>query len=244
MQKISKKHKLAAGVVLTGAALLALTYWRSANKEIVEKVVASDITPIQKASATTPDAAIYVRDVSIEQSSNKIQAAQQLKSLQRYGNTTQGLGVQFKQATHAKMNYRFGQKKPTTFAPVAFGAILPKQFVLTGRQYEGKPNATGAYGSLYRLFEYPETKARIEIFETQLSADAPFERVIELQNDQIADTPVLLEQFTDKKGLVYYSVAIIIADKFYQINTKAVEKQVVIELLEKLIVLSKQTKQN
>lgn len=230
---LSRKQKLSiTAAIVGGLALTGFLYFRSSPKELASSPVA--VTILNEAAALeTEPVAKYVHYVSIDDSDNPLLYRRQLSTLTRTGSLTGSLGTQFKQATHAKMSYRFGRKKPTVFEPAPLLKIMPDGFVLTGREYDSADD--GVYRSLYRLFERPESKDRIEIIESAIDITNPLERISELQNEQILGHPMLLERFIAKKSVVYYSAEIIIKDRIYQINTKGVDRAELMAFIEQLL---------
>lgn len=85
------------------------------------------------------------------------------------------------------------------------------------------------------MFENPISKARIEIFETRITADQPVEMIAETLNESVLGVPVSLERFTDKKGVVYHSATLVAKDRYYVINTKAVDRQLLIDVLQQIV---------
>lgn len=139
---------------------------------------------------------LSIDDESINAAERK-QLKQQLNHLKRTGSLSGGvLTDEFKQATRAKITYRFGRKQPLSFEPTK---VELSGFFLTGRQYEGVLGEHG-YDTLYWLFENPGNKSRTEIIETKILENSPFVMYHELMNKTIAGTPVLYEHLTDKKS--------------------------------------------
>ncbi|WP_435938249.1 hypothetical protein ACSF85_05300 [Moraxella bovoculi] len=138
---------------------------------------------------------------------------------------------EFKQATHAKITYRFGCKQLLSFEPTK---VELSGFFLTGRQYEGVLGEHG-YDTLYWLFENPGNKSRIEIIETKILENSPFVMYHELMNKTIAGTPVLYEHLTDKKAVNYQKARFVHEDRLDVINAKGLS-QVEFESLLKTII--------
>lgn len=199
-----------------------------------------DVLPAEQVILTpnefnNTDQTVLFNFVDISQLDNQAELYRQANLLRQTGSLTGGeLTTQFKRATHAKMSYRFGRKKPTTFKPVVLTTTLPSGFVLTGREYQGVL-LDKKYTGMYRLFENPNTKARLEISEQQILANQPITLVRELFNEKIGDVPVRLESFQDKKGVIYYSAEFAHQDKYYTISSKGMEKFTVLALLEQLL---------
>lgn len=230
---LSKKQKLSlTAAVVGGLALTGFIYLRTSPKQTVTSPV--PVTIINEAIAAEAEPKpVYVNYISINDSEQPQRHQQQLKTLQRTGSLTGSLGVQFKQATHAKMSYRFGRKKPTAFVPAPLSELVPEGFVLTGRDYDD-PMDGGVYRTVYRLFERPDAKQRIEVFESAIDVAQPLLRIKELQNHQVFGTPMQLERFVGKKSVVYYSAEIIIKDRLYQINTKGIDQAELMVFIERL----------
>ena len=233
--RLSKKQKISlAAAVVGGMALTGFLYLRTSPKQTVTSPV--PVTIINEAIAAEADPKpVYVNYISLNDSEHPQRHRQQLRTLQRTGSLTGAMSVQFKQATHAKMSYRFGRKKPTVFVPAPLNELVPLGFVLTGREYDD-PMADGVYRTIYHLFERPDTKQRIEVFETGIDVAEPLLRIKELQNQQVLGVPIQLERFVGKKSVVYYSAEIIIKDRLYQINTKDIEQAELMAFIERLII--------
>lgn len=143
---------------------------------------------------------------------------QQIKNLQETGSISRGtLTKEFKQATHAKMTYRFGRKQAVAFDMLTIEERLPDGFFLTGRQYEGVVTDEG-FEQVYRLFENPTTKARLEISESKITQ--PTKLIRELFDKEIQGTPIRFERLTDKKEVVYYHTEFVKNNIYVVITTK------------------------
>lgn len=231
---LSAKHRLClTAAVMGGLTLMGVLYFRSSPKQVVPTATLAIVN--QAVATQIVPKPVYVNYVSMHNSHNPKYYQRQLTMLQRTGSLTGSLDTQFKRATHAKMSYRFGRKKPTVFVPMSLTKIMPDQFILTGREYDDLMADGGAYRTVYRLFENPTNKNRIEIFESAIDTDQPLLRVKELQNEQILAIPMQLERFVGKKSLVYYRAEIIIKDRLYKINTKGVDRAELIKFIERLI---------
>lgn len=238
LEKLSNKRTLA--VLAVSACVFGIgtgiLFWRGSSKQTQ---ASADIIPISTPQVKSIEKPNYVHYVKLADAkvANPSQIGAQIKRLHQDGSKAGALTTQFKQATHAKMSYRFGRKQPLNFTPAPLRQLMPSGFVLTGRAHEGEMVAN-AYSSIYRLYENPNTKGRIEIIETKLNADKPLVLIDELMNEQVLGVPMTFERFMDKKGVVYYSVELVLSDKHYVINTKAVDRAVLMDFLAKLIRLS------
>ncbi|STZ14622.1 Uncharacterised protein [Moraxella caviae] len=223
---------LTLGALAIGAVVGGMLFLRPNKAEVAPIIPA--------ATAATPTPAVVKKPIFVQYHSiddapthERKALAQQAQRLARTGSTSGGeLTFEFKQATHAKMTYRFGRKQRLTFKPIT--PVLPAGFVLTGRQYEGKPiqvEGRSTYLGWYRLFENPDTKARIEISETQLSADAPIVLYRELMNETLANTPVQFETLHDKKGVVYHNAKFAKGDRLVQISSKGVAREQILAMV-------------
>lgn len=221
---------LSACVLGVGTGVL---FWRGSSKQVQASTETIPVSTPQVQSIAKPSYVHYVKlaDANV---ANPSQISAQIERLHHDGSKAGVLTTQFKQATHAKMTYRFGRKQPLNFTPAPLRTLVPAGFVLTGREYEGEMVAN-AYSAMYRLYENPNTKGRIEIIESKLSADKPLVLIDELMNEQVLGVPMTFERFLDKKGVVYYSVEMALTDKHYVINTKAVDKAVLMEFLAALV---------
>lgn len=152
--------------------------------------------------------------------SEKEQISRQIKNLEQTGSASGGvLTSEFKSATHAKMSYRFGRKQPLVFEMTKVKETLPTGFVLTGRTYEGVLREQG-YDGVYRLFENPHTKARLEITENHIHPDRPLMLIKELFREDMDGVPLRFEQLTDKKGQVYYHGEFVIGERYVVMNSR------------------------
>ncbi|MDO4441841.1 MAG: hypothetical protein Q4B81_06635 [Moraxella sp.] len=171
---------------------------------------------------------VFVRYVSIDDTPQNKALKQQQKNLAKTGSLSGGvLSTEFKQATHAKMTYRFGRKQPLSFEPTK---LAFSDFILTGRQYEGVLGSDG-FDGLYRLFENPHNKARFEILEVKIPLDAPVTIYQELLNKHIHDTPIMYEHLTDKKGVFYQNARFVHQDRLYTMSAKGMSRAEFDELL-------------
>lgn len=150
----------------------------------------------------------------------KQKITRQIKNLEKTGSTSGGvLTSEFKSATHAKMSYRFGRKQPLAFEMTKVKETLPTGFVLTGREYEGVLGEQG-YDGVYRLFENPHTKARLEITESRIRPDRPLILIKELFVKEVNGVPLRFEQLTDKKGQVYYHGEFALGERYVIMNSR------------------------
>lgn len=144
----------------------------------------------------------------------------QIRNLEQMGSTSGGvLTHEFKQSTHAKMSYRFGRVQPLVFEMARVKEVLPIGFVLTGREYEGVLGEQG-YDGVYRLFENPHTKARLEITETYIHPDKPLILIKELFREDMNGVPLRFEQLIDKKGQVYYHGEFVVGERYVVMNSR------------------------
>lgn len=209
----------ALGVLTVGVICLRPEQKHSTGS--VANVVIPSATAGESVYVVQPTGVSYVgveaMDIPLAQ---KQQLKQQIKQLQETGSSTGGvLTTEFKQATYAKMNYRFGRKQKLSFVALDVKSILPAEFVLTGRAYEGQASEAG-FDEFYRLFENPTTKARLELSETKIHHDKPLVLVKELYNQEVHGTPVRLERLVDKKGITYHHAEFALGDKYIKLNTK------------------------
>ena len=211
----------AIGLMVVGGAWYLRPGAKPAKSDVMPDVDLSMLSIPKATSEPVKVESQAVRYLSIDDGSVKAaeqkQLKQQLNHLKRAGSLSGGvLTDEFKQATHAKMTYRFGRKQPLSFEPTQ---IELSGFFLTGRQYEGVLGERG-YDALYRLFENPSNKSRIEIIETRILEDSPVVMYQEFMNKTIAGTPVLYEHLTDKKAVNYQKARFVHKDKLYVINAK------------------------
>ncbi|WP_435930920.1 hypothetical protein ACSF86_05420 [Moraxella bovoculi] len=163
---------------------------------------------------------LSIDDDSINAAERK-QLKQQLNHLKRTGSLSSSLLTdEFKQATHAKITYRFGRKQLLSFEPTK---VELSGFFLTGRQYEGVLGEHG-YDTLYWLFENPGNKSRTEIIETKILENSPVVMYHELMNKTIAGTPVLYEHLTDKKAVNYQKARFVHEGRLDVINAKGLSQ--------------------
>lgn len=229
----NKKLAIALGAAVAVVGVSGVVFWRGGKADNAPLVVEPVVTSLQTAPESTEP--VYVHYVALANAAqNYAITADDIKRLHVIGSLKGMLTTQFKQATHAKMTYRFGRRQKLAFEPVRPAILASQGFVLTGREYEGNL-INGAYQSLYRLFENPISKARIEIFETRITADQPVEMIAETLNESVLGVPVSLERFTDKKGVVYHSATFVAKDRYYVINTKAVDRQLLIDVLQQIV---------
>lgn len=177
----------------------------------------------QHTSAKVP-ATPSVRFVALADSQlsadEKQKIARQIKNLEQTGSISGGvLTEEFKSATHAKMSYRFGRKQPLAFEMVKVKEALPMGFVLTGRAYEGVLGKQG-YEGVYRLFENPHTKARLEIIETHVHSNQPLTLIQELFREEVRGVPLHFGQLRDKKGQVYYHGEFALGERYVIMNSR------------------------
>lgn len=226
-RRISKKALIMAAIGLV--AVSGVWYARPSPKAEADKGADEmDLSGLVVASAhaeVLPAKSPHlVRYISIDEAPHSEQKAlrRQLHLLQKTGSLSGGaLTVEFKQATHAKMTYRFGRRQALSFEPVALSL---DGFVLTGRQYEGVKGEQG-FDGLYRLFENPTTKARVELLETKILADDPVVLYGEFVNKTIGTTSVIFETLTDKKGIRHHNARFVHHDKLYVMSAKGVAEQ-------------------
>ncbi len=183
-------------------------------------------------------ASSHIRFISLEALSGakRTVVAGQLQRLRQTGSSSGGvLTREFKSATHAKMTYRFGRRQPLALTPLDTAGVLPLGFVLTGREFQGERSQAGEFSKLYRLFENPSDKTRIEIIETAATSDAPIELIQELFSDRVHDIPVKFERMVDKKGVRYYGAEFALANVHYVVNTKGLASDEMRRLVERII---------
>lgn len=230
----NKKLAIALSMAVAVVGVSGLLFWRGGKANDISKPAPN---PVATASALQVEPLVkanYVHYVRLADAGQTAISSADIARLNSVGSLKGGLTTQFKQATHAKMTYRFGRKQPLAFMPVRSQLMASSGFVLTGREYEGEIH-NGKYHELYRLFENPTTKGRIELFETLINQDRPVVMIQETLNDQIAGVPVCLEQMTDKKGRVYYSVSFVARDRYYRVNSKLVPKDQLMAILTEVV---------
>lgn len=218
------------GLIATGVVV----YLRPAQKPLTVYTDTVSESPLQM----TDSKLVVVEYIPLEMleipQSQKQELYQQITKLKRTGSVSGGvLTTEFKQATHAKMTYRFGRRQPLSFDMMTLDDKLPKEFILTGRQYEGKMGEQG-FDGLYRLFEHPSSKARLEITETKINT-TPLVLVRELFTEVIYRTPVRLESVTDKKGVPYHHAEFVWQDRYVSMTSKGMEMSQFRSLLEQIL---------
>lgn len=220
-----KKYKktLFVSAVCLGVAGLGLILARPNDDKMNIMPTAQADVGMLKMSEVLPKSHA-VRYVSVENAEltpqEKQKILKQIKNLQSTGSSTGGvLTAEFKQSTHAKMSYRFGRRQPLSFQAVKMNAVLPQDFILTGRQYEGQKGELG-FDGIYQFFENPTTKARLEITQSKLTDDALL--IKELFNENISGTPVRLESLSDKRGEMYYHGEFVLGETYVVMNAKGV----------------------
>lgn len=216
MAKWSYKHFIITATALTVLAG-TLVYLRpvKGQKSVSEPVVSTSETVLAN---NTWVVYVPVDKMPLSQAERE-QLRVQIDNWQRTGSTSAGLlTTEFKKATHAKMTYRFGRRQKLSFKPVSLKNHLPEGFVLTGRQYEGEAGEQGFYG-LYRLFENPTNKARLEVSEQQIHKP-PLYLPSELFAQLIDGVPVRFETLSDKDGVAYYHAQFVIKDSHISMTAK------------------------
>ena len=239
MKFATYKKPWVVGVVCLGLVVGGVMCLRPTKKPATDKAVPNSAVNTPSIHHVTPIILPVVSYVSVYDAKltpdELVATKRQIEQLQKTGSTSGGIfTTEFKQATHAKMTYRFGRRQKLAFKAVKLSHILPDGFVLTGRQYEGQMTAQGFEG-MYRLFENPATKARLEITETKIKTETPLILIQELFNESIYDTPIRLETLTDKKGMVYYHAQLVLADKYVSMTSKGMDKETFVGLLTQLI---------
>lgn len=217
MIKRAHKHLLASALVLV--VLGGVVCLRPSHK--AHKGNQSATTVSNQATTTAIAAvAVYVSADELLLPDAELAALRlQIANLQRTGSTSAGvLTNEFKKSTHAKMSYRFGRRQKLSFRPVSLQSKLPDGFVLTGRQYEGDMGEHG-FDGLYRLFENPTSKARLEITQTKIDKQ-PLLLPSELFAQVVNDTPVRLETLSDKKGVAYHHGEFVYQDSYICMTSK------------------------
>ncbi|UYZ74845.1 hypothetical protein LP123_05555 [Moraxella bovis] len=222
------------GIVLWGSLSGNLSRNQKSAKDSVNTESSADVASMVVAPATasvdssdsqthteTTQAVSYVAlaDATLDVA-QKQDIARQIKNLEHTGSTSGGvLTHKFKSATHAKMSYCFGRKQPLAFEMVKIKDALPLGFVLTGRAYEGVLGETG-FDGVYRLFEHPSTKARLEITETHIHPDKPLTLIKKLYREDMNGTPLRFEQLIDKKSDVYYHGEFVAGDRYVSMTSR------------------------
>lgn len=202
---------------------------------VVTPTIAGVDNPDNQANQETTQVVSYVAlaDATLDVAQRQ-DILRQIKNLEHTGSTSGGaLTHEFKSATHAKMSYRFGRKQPLAFEMVKIKDALPSGFVLTGREYKGVLGETG-FGGVYRLFEHPSTKARLEITEIYIYPDKPLTLIKELYREDMNGTPLRFEQLIDKKGDVYYHGEFVAGDRYVSMTSRGMnlpEFMVVIDII-------------
>lgn len=235
--------KVKKSVVMGVAVSVAVFGFLYLRPQSGQKSTQSDFGFLPTANATVPVQmpTNQVRYVSVDdgQFDDKETATikRQIKNLQNTGSRSGGVMTdEFKQATHAKMSYRFGRKQKLSFEMTK--PDLPQGFVLTGRQYDGEriTDEGVVFDEIYRLFENPQTKARMEI--TQAKFDKSMVFVQEFFNETIGGVPICLESLTDAKGVHYYRGEFVAHDTHIKITAKGMTREAFLAVVASLVGVS------
>lgn len=234
MTKVSYKYLL-VGVAVLGVLAGGVVYLRPTQK-LQKDSPSPTVASNQVVSSTLPKVVVsYVPADEMPLSQTELVALRlQINHLKNTGSTSAGvLTTEFKKATHAKMTYRFGRRQKLSFKPVSLQKNLPEGFILTGRQYEGVMGEQG-FDGLYRLFEKPNTKARLEITQSKITKQ-PLLLPKELFDQELDGVPLRLESLTDKKGVAYYHGEFVHQDSYISITSKGVALADFVAIIQQII---------